>query len=68
MGTVIRFPKLVHGTQSSGRRRARSSSATIIILPVIRIDRHPDVPSERETSRSQRRRRRRRASRTKAND
>jgi len=46
----------------------RPESATVIILPVIRIERYPDEqePAEGTASRSQRRRRRRRASRSKA--
>jgi len=46
----------------------RPESATVIILPVIRIERYSDEhePAEGTASRSQRRRRRRRASRSKA--
>jgi hypothetical protein len=44
----------------------RSEPATVIILPVIRIERYSEEPAERAASRSQRRRRRRRASRSKA--
>jgi hypothetical protein len=44
----------------------RAESATVIILPVIRIERYGDEPAEGTASRSQRRRRRRRASRSKA--
>ncbi|HZO44315.1 MAG TPA: hypothetical protein VFB68_00390 [Xanthobacteraceae bacterium] len=44
----------------------RAESATVIILPVIRIERYDDEPAEGGASRSQRRRRRRRASRSKA--
>jgi hypothetical protein len=44
----------------------RSEPATVIILPVIRIERYSEEPAERGASRSQRRRRRRRASRSKA--
>jgi hypothetical protein len=64
MGTVIRFPTLARGKRGSRRRGAQSPSATVIILPVIRIERYSNAPSEREASRSQRRRRRRRASRS----
>jgi hypothetical protein len=43
----------------------RSESATVIILPVIRVERLEDERAEGTASRSQRRRRRRRASRSK---
>jgi hypothetical protein len=43
---------------------AKAESATVIILPVVRIERYTDEPAQPEASRSQRRRRRRRASRT----
>jgi hypothetical protein len=62
MGTLIRFPELGRGARSSRLIGGKPESATVIILPVIRIERYPDEPSE--TSRSQRRRRRRRISRT----
>jgi hypothetical protein len=42
----------------------KPESATVIILPVIRIERFSDAPAQPEASRSQRRRRRRRESRT----
>jgi hypothetical protein len=42
----------------------KPESATVIILPVIRIERFTDEPVQPEASRSQRRRRRRRESRT----
>lgn len=66
MGTVIGFPE--HGrSERSGRVIGmRSEPATVIILPVIRIERHSEEPADRAASRSQRRRRRRRASRSKA--
>jgi hypothetical protein len=67
MGIVIGFPE--HGR--SGREGRvigmRAESATVIILPVIRIERYGDEPAQDAASRSQRRRRRRRApSRSKA--
>jgi len=63
MGTVIGFPE-----HERSERRAigmRSEPATVIILPVIRIERYFDEPAVATASRSQRRRRRRRASRNK---
>ncbi len=62
MGSVIRFPETGRRARSSRLIAARAESATVIILPVIRIERFTDEPSH--PSRSQRRRRRRRASRT----
>jgi hypothetical protein len=62
MGTVIRFPdawRPAHNEKIGGKR---SESASIIILPVIRIERQFDGPSgelDPGTSRSGRRRRRR---------
>jgi hypothetical protein len=65
MGQVIGFPE--HGRTRDGRLIAlRPESATVIILPVIRIERYTDEPDEGTASRSQRRRRRRRATRGKA--
>jgi hypothetical protein len=48
-------------------RAGQSESATVIILPVIRIERHVDEPAggvEPEAGRGARRRRRRRAARS----
>ena len=66
MGTVIGFPE--QGREFARGRviGMRAESATVIILPVIRIERYTDEPAEGAASRSQRRRRRRRASRSKA--
>ena len=62
MGTVVRFPAAVRA--ACGKSIAgKFDSATIIILPVVRVERYRDEPFEREPSRAQRRRRRRRASR-----
>ena len=63
MGLVIGFPE-----QSRAPRvvSARSDSATVIILPVIRIERYTDEPGGSTASRSLRRRRRRRSARSKA--
>jgi hypothetical protein len=65
MGTVIGFPEQARGVRPPRWRGASSESATVIILPVIRIERYSEEPAERSASRSQRRRRRRRASRSK---
>jgi hypothetical protein len=66
MGTVIEFPANESAERVGGYRGVRPEPATVIILPVIRIERYADEPSERAATRSQRRRRRRRASRSKA--
>jgi hypothetical protein len=61
MGIVVGFPE--HGR--SGREGRvigmHAESATVIILPVIRIERYTEEPAQGTASRSQRRRRRRRA-------
>jgi hypothetical protein len=62
MGTVVRFPKGPR-VQRAGSRAARSESASIVILPVIRIERYHSDPMRSEPARVQRRRRRRRAAR-----
>jgi len=59
MGLVISFPERTRRARRSKRKGEAPASATVIILPVIRIERFTDEPP----SRSQRRRRRRRASR-----
>jgi hypothetical protein len=64
MGTLIRFPELGRSARGNRWTGVRLEPATVIILPVIRIERYTDEPSEPEASRSQRRRRRRRATRT----
>jgi hypothetical protein len=66
MGLVIGFPEQSRATRASKMIGARSGPATVIILPVIRIERYTDDPAEKSASRSQRRRRRRRTSRSKA--
>jgi len=45
MGTVISFPERV-STARSGEplQRAAAGSATVIILPTIRIERHAEAP------------------------
>jgi len=59
MGSVISFPERTRRSRRGKRKGEAPASATVIILPVIHIERFTDEPS----SRSQRRRRRRRASR-----
>ena len=66
MGLVIGFPEQGRATRAGRVIGARAESATVIILPVIRIERYDDEPGEGTASRSQRRRRRRRTSRSKA--
>jgi hypothetical protein len=60
---VIRFPEVERPPRMSRWSSRRLESATVIILPVIRIERYPDDPQD-DASRAQRRRRRRRASRS----
>lgn len=67
MGTVISFPAVEHTARASRPIVGKSESATVIILPVIRIERYVDEPTggfEPEASSSPRRRRRRRATRS----
>jgi hypothetical protein len=66
MGTVIGFPGQLRSTRPSRWRGVKAEPATVIILPVIRIERYSEEPAAPTTTRSQRRRRRRRASRSKA--
>jgi hypothetical protein len=68
MGTIVRFPE---GQRPLGGGRfvdANSEPASIIILPVIRVERQPDKPSggltDDGTGSSSGRRRRRRAARS----
>jgi hypothetical protein len=63
MGTLIRFPE-ARNARSSGPGGEGRPTATVVILPVVRIERSVDEPSEREAGRNQRRRRRRPASRS----
>ena len=44
MGTILHFPDNLRFSRDS-RPIARSEDATVIILPSIRIERHPDQPS-----------------------
>jgi hypothetical protein len=67
VGTVIKFPDEGHIVRF-GRADAQDESATVIILPVIRIERYDDPAAENagpnsappETSKGGRRRARRR--------
>jgi hypothetical protein len=67
MGRVVEFPegrRLMRGLEQV---REQTEPAHIIILPVVRIERHPDEPSdgiEGSASTTSGRRRRRRASRS----
>lgn len=67
MGRVVEFPegrRLMKGVEQVG---VQTEPAHIIILPVVRIERHPDKPSdglEGGGSSASGRRRRRRASRS----
>ena len=65
MGMVISFPAVERTAR--GSIVDKSQSATVVILPVIRIERYVEEPArscEPATSRGPRRRRRRRASRS----
>jgi hypothetical protein len=65
MGMVISFPAVERTARGSGATADKSLSATVVILPVIRIERYVEEPAgEPATSRGPRRRRRRRASRS----
>ena len=65
MGLVIGFHEQGRAPRAGRMIGSRAESATVIILPVIRIERYSDEPTEGSDSRSQRRRRRRRTSRSK---
>jgi hypothetical protein len=45
MGTVIKFPDEGR-TVRFGRADGQDDSATVIILPVIRVERYADAPSD----------------------
>ena len=64
MGEVIRFPDEM-GARGGKYVNANTEAATVIILPVIRIDRGPDGSNglEPDTGNNAGRRRRRRATR-----
>jgi hypothetical protein len=66
MGTVIRFPGERRAAQGAGDASDRCESATIMILPVIRIERTGDSPTDGmapDTNTAAGRKRRRRSSR-----
>ncbi len=65
MGEVIRFPDEASHGRGGNYVDGNSESATVIILPVIRIDRGPDGSNglEPDTGNSSGRRRRRRIAR-----
>jgi hypothetical protein len=67
MGIIVQFPE-GHRSLSGGRYiNADSEPANVIILPVVRIDRNPDEPSDGVTGGNNTapgRRRRRRSSRS----
>lgn len=63
MGTVVTFPELRRSNH--GASNAPRGSATIIILPVVRIERHDDEPSDGfSTATASTRKRRRPATRS----
>jgi hypothetical protein len=60
MGIVVRFPEPAGGRRDSRSVAAGSESATVIILPVIRIEHHyDDEPTEDASGGGQGRGRRR---------
>jgi hypothetical protein len=65
MGTVILFPESRRAIREGYAAGGQGASATIIILPVIRIERYSDAPSNdlASGSNARGRKRRRRASR-----
>ncbi len=66
MGRVVEFPEGRRLMRSGEHIGAQAEPAHIIILPVVRIERHPDEPSdgfEGGSSATSGRRRRRRATR-----
>jgi hypothetical protein len=63
MGEVIRFPDEAAGLRGGRYVDASSEPATVIILPVIRIERSPDDTVEPHTGNGPNRRRRRRMGR-----
>lgn len=63
MGEVIRFPDEAGLARGGKYIDANTEPATVIILPVIRIDRTPDGSGDLEPQTGNGRRRRRRAAR-----
>ena len=67
MGTIIRFPGERTSARGGYRTGDRRESATITILPVVRIERASDGPTDRlapDNNTAAGRKRRRRTSRT----
>jgi len=63
MGEVIRFPDEGSYSRTGRYIDASSEPATVIILPVVRIDRGPDGGSEPDAGNNSGRKRRRRLAR-----
>ena len=63
MGEVIRFPDEAGVSRGGKYVDAKTEPATVIILPVVRIDRGPDGSGDLEPQTGSGRRRRRRAAR-----
>lgn len=63
MGEVIRFPDEGGYTRVGKYVDGKTEPATVIILPVVRIDRNPDGSDDAEPKAGASRRRRRRATR-----
>ena len=63
MGEVIRFPDETGNARGGRYVDANTEPATVIILPVVRIDRNPDGSGDVEPQAGNGRRRRRRATR-----
>lgn len=63
MGEVIRFPDEADISRRGKHVEASSEPATVIILPVVRIDRNPDDSGDVAPQTGTGRRRRRRAAR-----
>jgi hypothetical protein len=66
MGTIVRFPEGQRPASGGRYVDAHTEPAPVIILPVVRIERHPDEPSDglEGAGSPSGRRRRRRASRS----
>jgi len=64
MGTVINFPSVGRTARVPRVVAGKTSSATVVILPVIRIERYAEAPAGYAQVSTQRRRRRRRSSRS----
>ena len=63
MGEVIRFPEEAGSARVGRYVDSSTEPATVIILPVVRIDRTPDGSGDAEPQSGNGRRRRRRATR-----